>query len=199
MISLSRLLPTLRSRAYNPLVVKQVETTFQITFTSEAQSRLRFVKIRSRGFLEARHYPVLTMLGQSLASVGVALECLILHIPDVYVDTTGRFAAFIYSVPSTHRSHVCTAFLHASTGAAFAYPLAKLIAGCKVVAYVHYPIISAGTITTTLSALSSPIPLIFSSLILVFSYVYIAVIVVGNRVLITGVVIICYDQTCWRG
>ena len=79
------------------------------------KSRIRFVYIRSRSLLEAQNYPVLTMLAQSLASIYVSLECFICHIPDVYIDTTG---------------------------AAFTYPLAKFIMGCKIVAYVHYPIIS---------------------------------------------------------
>ena len=74
---------------YMHTYVHQVETIFQISFTSEAKSLIKFVKIRSRFLLEAKNYPVLTMLGQSVASVCVVLECLLCHIPDVYVDTTG--------------------------------------------------------------------------------------------------------------
>ncbi len=55
------------------------------------------------------------MLFQSLASIYVAIECFTLFIPDIYIDTTG---------------------------AAFTYPIAKYICDCRVVAYVHYPIIS---------------------------------------------------------
>lgn len=55
------------------------------------------------------------MLGQALASVYVGLECLLRAVPDVFIDTTG---------------------------AAFTYPIAKLLCGCTVVAYVHYPMIS---------------------------------------------------------
>ena len=61
-----------------------------------------------------RYYPVLTMLGQSLGSLYVVIECLLAFTPDVYCDTTG---------------------------AAFTYPLARFICGCHVIAYVHYPII----------------------------------------------------------
>jgi alpha-1,2-mannosyltransferase len=56
----------------------------------------------------------MTMLFQSLGTIIVAAECLLLSIPDIYCDTTG---------------------------AAFSYPLAWLC-GCRVIAYVHYPIIS---------------------------------------------------------
>lgn len=60
-------------------------------------------------------YKRFTMLMQSLASVLVGLECLLRHTPDVYFDTMG---------------------------ATFTYPAARLLAGCRVLAYVHYPIIS---------------------------------------------------------
>lgn len=55
------------------------------------------------------------MLMQSLGSVVCGVECLLRCTPDVYFDTMG---------------------------AAFSYPVARVIAGCKVLAYVHYPIIS---------------------------------------------------------
>lgn len=61
-------------------------------------------------------YPIFTMLGQSLASILVGFECLFRATPDIYCDTMG---------------------------AAFVYPVAKMFAGCRVVAYVHYPIISS--------------------------------------------------------
>jgi len=55
------------------------------------------------------------MLCQSLASLFVGFECFVRLRPDVFIDTTG---------------------------APFIYPLAKYIFGSKVIAYVHYPIIS---------------------------------------------------------
>lgn len=98
------------------VIIDNVQKTFQISFDESMRRQIRFARIYSRPFLEARHYPVLTMLGQSIGSVCVAIECLIRHVPDVFIDTTGG---------------------------AFTYPLANLLAGCKVVAYVHYPIISS--------------------------------------------------------
>jgi len=72
------------------------------------------VNIRSTTVLEAKWYPVATMLGQCLGSILVGLECALRFIPDLYFDTTG---------------------------AAFTYPVFAPF--CKVACYVHYPIISS--------------------------------------------------------
>lgn len=56
------------------------------------------------------------MICQSLASILVGLECVLRKSPDIYVDTMG---------------------------AAFTYPLVRCFFASKVVAYVHYPIISS--------------------------------------------------------
>lgn len=55
------------------------------------------------------------MLFQSLASILVGLECILRFTPDIYCDTMG---------------------------AAFTYPAAYYLTGAKIIAYVHYPIIS---------------------------------------------------------
>mmetsp|Transcript_21244 Transcript_21244/g.32583 ORF Transcript_21244/g.32583 Transcript_21244/m.32583 type:complete len:450 (+) Transcript_21244:39-1388(+) len=74
--------------------------------------------IRSRWLLEPRLYPVATLFGQAVASVLVGFECLIRQPPEVWIDTTGL---------------------------AFTFPLAWLC-GCRIGAYVHYPIISTDMI-----------------------------------------------------
>jgi len=66
-------------------------------------------------FTPTHRYPVGTMLFQSLGSMIVGLECILRFTPDVYCDTMG---------------------------AAFTYPVVHYLSGAKVVAYVHYPIIS---------------------------------------------------------
>jgi len=71
------------------VIFDNVKNTFQIEFDESARSRVRFVRIKSRFLLEARNYPVLTMLGQALGSVYVGLESLFLHVPKVFIDTTG--------------------------------------------------------------------------------------------------------------
>jgi hypothetical protein len=60
-------------------------------------------------------YPRFTMVMQALASIVVGIDCLCQLVPDVYFDTTG---------------------------AAFSYPAARLLAGCTVISYTHYPMIS---------------------------------------------------------
>ena len=61
-------------------------------------------------------YPRLTLLGQSFGSVLLGMEAFLRLVPDVYFDTMGY---------------------------AFTYPLFKLLGGCQVWAYVHYPTISS--------------------------------------------------------
>ena len=77
--------------------------------------RLKFSYIWTRKLLEPKYYPFMTMFFQSLGTLFVTIECMLHHVPDIYCDTTG---------------------------ASFGYPFAAWI-GCRVVAYVHYPIISA--------------------------------------------------------
>lgn len=60
-------------------------------------------------------YPIATMIGQSVGSMIVGLECILRFPPDIFFDTTG---------------------------AAFIYPLVHLMIGSHVMAYVHYPTIS---------------------------------------------------------
>ena len=55
------------------------------------------------------------MIAQSLDTIYMAWSALISYTPQIYIDTTG---------------------------CAFTFLLAKILAGCKVVAYVHYPTIS---------------------------------------------------------
>jgi len=56
-----------------------------------------------------------SMIGQSIDSMKLAYRSLIVATPDIFFDTTG---------------------------CAFTFIIAKIVAGCKVAAYVHYPTIS---------------------------------------------------------
>jgi alpha-1,2-mannosyltransferase len=97
-------------------ILKNVMTKFRINIPEKQQCNIVFCKIYSRKYLDGSLYPFLTMLFQSVASLFVNVECLVRLCPDVYIDTMG--------VP-------------------YAYPLAKYVAGCRVIAYIHYPIISS--------------------------------------------------------
>jgi len=74
-----------------------------------------FVYLRARTLVEARWYPVCTLLGQSVGSVVLGIEAMWRYLPDVYIDTMGY---------------------------AFTLPLFSLVGGCKVGCYVHYPTIT---------------------------------------------------------
>lgn len=76
----------------------------------------RFVFLHQRKWVEAERYPVCTLLGQSVGSVVLGIEALIKCTPDYFIDTMG------YS---------------------FTYPLFKVVAGCSVASYTHYPTISS--------------------------------------------------------
>ncbi|GBG25246.1 GDP-Man:Man3GlcNAc2-PP-Dol alpha-1,2-mannosyltransferase [Hondaea fermentalgiana] len=77
-------------------------------------ARIDFLTLQWEHLLEAKTYPRLTLLGQSLGSIVVGAEALSKLVPDVFVDTIGY---------------------------AFTYPLAWAC-GCRVVCYTHYPTMS---------------------------------------------------------
>ncbi|XP_063600803.1 GDP-Man:Man(3)GlcNAc(2)-PP-Dol alpha-1,2-mannosyltransferase-like [Penaeus indicus] len=76
---------------------------------------VEFIFLQSRTVVEARHYPFLTLLMQSVGSVMLGGEALLKFRPDVYFDTMGY---------------------------AFTYPLFRYVGGCVVASYTHYPTIS---------------------------------------------------------
>ena len=83
-----------------------------------AEGSLKFIYLQRRQIVEAELYPRFTMLFQSLGSIYLALEALTENqerLPDIFID---------------------------SMGYAFALPVFKYLAGCKVACYVHYPTIS---------------------------------------------------------
>eukprot|EP01039_Chlorochromonas_danica_P003988 gene3988-4363_t len=99
-------------------ILKNVKSKFGIAIPSDQATKLDLIYIHWRTLLSAEWYPVATMIGQSIGTMIVVLECLWRHRsdpPDIFCDTMG---------------------------AAFGYPLVKLFTSAKVVAYVHYPIIS---------------------------------------------------------
>jgi alpha-1,2-mannosyltransferase len=87
--------------------------------------RVRFVRLRTRFLLEARHYPYFSLAAQSAASVLVAIEAAWRCVPDVFVD---------------------------SMGFAFTFPLMRSVVGATVACYVHYPTISTDMLDAVVSA-----------------------------------------------
>eukprot|EP00898_Chlorokybus_atmophyticus_P007747 jgi/Chlat1/7974/Chrsp69S07399 len=79
---------------------------------------VKLVPLKHTRLLEPQTWPRFTLIGQSLGSMVVAWEALASLAPDVFIDTAGH---------------------------AFTYPVARW-AGCSVVAYVHYPLVSSDMI-----------------------------------------------------
>lgn len=79
------------------------------------KSSVHFVFLQRRNLVEARIYPVFTLLGQSLGSMVLGLEAILKFVPTIYIDTMGY---------------------------AFTLPLFKFLGNCEVACYVHYPTIS---------------------------------------------------------
>lgn len=94
-------------------ILDLVQDRFKIMLQS---SSIEFVYLRRRGWVEAKHWPRFTILGQSLGSMVLGLEALLQLAPHVYVDTTGY---------------------------AFTLPLFRWLGGSKTASYVHYPTVSS--------------------------------------------------------
>lgn len=78
-------------------------------------ANIDFVFLQRRHWIEPKRYPRLTLVGQSIGSMILAMEALLKYQPDVFIDTMGY---------------------------AFTYPIFRYLGGCKVGAYTHYPTVS---------------------------------------------------------
>eukprot|EP00041_Stephanoeca_diplocostata_P034973 m.1215490 g.1215490 ORF g.1215490 m.1215490 type:complete len:502 (+) comp24611_c0_seq3:133-1638(+) len=78
-------------------------------------SKVSFVFLKSREWVEAAHYPRFTMLFQTLGSAILGWEALCEICPDVFIDSMG------YSMT---------------------LPMFRIFGGCRIGCYVHYPTIS---------------------------------------------------------
>ncbi|XP_064481709.1 GDP-Man:Man(3)GlcNAc(2)-PP-Dol alpha-1,2-mannosyltransferase-like [Ornithodoros turicata] len=92
-------------------IVTNAEKRFNIKLTQP----VRFVYLQKRHIVEAKYYPVFTLLGQSIGSVFLGLEAILKFVPTIYIDTMGY---------------------------AFTCPLFKYLGLCHIISYVHYPTIS---------------------------------------------------------
>ena len=107
--------------------MRLLQDRFGIEYSEDLKSSVKFVHLKKRGLVEADRYPRFTMLGQSLGSMLMTWEALRAYNPDVFIDTTGF---------------------------AFSYLLAKGVAQCRVIAYTHYPTITAVRCSAALGRLS---------------------------------------------
>ncbi|KAJ3319066.1 asparagine-linked glycosylation protein [Blyttiomyces sp. JEL0837] len=109
----------------NEKVFAKVKTQFNIAFSED---RVKFLKLKSWQWLEAKRYKRLTLIGQSLGAVLTVWEALQLLIPDIFCETVGF---------------------------AFPYPLVRRVFNVPVVAYVHYPTISSDMLKVVQSGTAS--------------------------------------------
>ena len=84
-------------------------------FQMDIPEKLEFVNVGPAEFLRPNKFPRFTLILQALSSLVYAVRCLCKMVPAVVIDTTG---------------------------APFAVLVWKLLGGCKVVLYIHYPFIS---------------------------------------------------------
>lgn len=84
-------------------------------FGIQLEDDVKFVYLKRRAWVEAKRWPRLTLIGQSLGSIILGLEAFIQCLPHVFIDTTGY---------------------------AFTMPLFRWLGCCKTVSYVHYPVVS---------------------------------------------------------
>lgn len=97
------------------------------------RNNLQFIKLRSHDTMQSEKYPSWTLFWQAIAYNRVCFEALFSSgAPcDIFIDTIG---------------------------VGFAYPLVKLLFGCRIISYTHYPTISSdmvNQIDTKLAAESS--------------------------------------------
>ncbi|XP_055388981.1 uncharacterized protein LOC129618189 [Condylostylus longicornis] len=101
-------------------VLLKVKDRFGINLIPQnGRPSLRFIPLRSVQLLDPSTYPRFTLFLQALGSTIVALEALIRYVPSVFIETTGF---------------------------AFTFGVARLLGGCRVTSYIHYPTISTNMI-----------------------------------------------------
>eukprot|EP00929_Paragymnodinium_shiwhaense_P114202 TRINITY_DN82531_c0_g1_i1.p1 TRINITY_DN82531_c0_g1~~TRINITY_DN82531_c0_g1_i1.p1 ORF type:complete len:510 (-),score=108.19 TRINITY_DN82531_c0_g1_i1:53-1582(-) len=93
-------------------ILEQAAQRFGVKVQADS---VHFVFLQSRRWVEASTWPRFTLLGQSGGSLLLGYEALCEFVPDVMLETMGY---------------------------AFTYPLFRLVGGCRVGCYVHYPTIS---------------------------------------------------------
>lgn len=97
-------------------ILTKVRDLFKIDLITECNfvERINFIPLSYSFLIEAKRYPVLTLLFQNIGSILVAIEAAYRMVPEVYIETIG----FTFTLPifKLHR--------------------------CNVITYVHYPTIS---------------------------------------------------------
>lgn len=102
-------------------LIQKAALQFNLPQLTKVEQHLHLVMLKNRELLEPSRYPRFTLFWQSVAHVRVA------HHAFHQGERTGYFPQYWID----------------TTGCPFSYPVAKYFSGCKVIAYVHYPMISS--------------------------------------------------------
>lgn len=97
-----------------------VQRRFGITVSLENLSFINLNQDKHKS-LHPKNYPTFTLLWQCFAYIKVCIHAYNLMPCDIFVDTMG---------------------------VGFAYPFVKLLFGCKIYSYTHYPIVSNDMLKT---------------------------------------------------
>ena len=106
-------------------IIQKAHDRFGIKLNEE---KIQFHFLQGREWLEAKKYPIFTMLGQSFGSIIVTLEALYCCTPHIFIDSMG------YS---------------------FSLWTAKIFGKCEIAAYVHYPTISSDMLSRVQTGVNS--------------------------------------------
>ena len=106
-------------------ILDKVNNRFGIAISEDNVS---FVFLKLRFLIEASTWPRFTLAGQMIGSIVLGVEALVHCRPHVLFDTMGY---------------------------AFVYPLYKWLTHCKIVSYVHYPIVSTDMLKMVASGQAS--------------------------------------------
>ncbi|GIX77666.1 GDP-Man:Man(3)GlcNAc(2)-PP-Dol alpha-1,2-mannosyltransferase [Caerostris darwini] len=99
----------------DPVPSTDILRNVELRFNIKLLRKIDIIYLRSRCLVEAKYYPVFTLLMQSLGSVILGIEAILKYVPDIYIDTMGY---------------------------AWTFPIFKYLGSCSVIAYVHFPTIS---------------------------------------------------------
>ncbi|XP_055040576.1 GDP-Man:Man(3)GlcNAc(2)-PP-Dol alpha-1,2-mannosyltransferase [Misgurnus anguillicaudatus] len=97
------------------VTAEQILDRARRNFNIRLPRAVKFVFLKHRHLVDAKHYPYFTLLGQSVGSMFLGWEALTEFVPDIFID---------------------------SMGYAFTLPVFRYLGGCHVGSYVHYPTIS---------------------------------------------------------
>ena len=113
-----------------------LQNAFQKFNVRIQRKNIEFITLYKRGWVEAKRYPYFTLLGQSTGSLVLGAEAILKLVPGMF-NLCVSFSRNIFII-FTFDSDI---FID-TMGYSFAFPLFRVLGGCAIACYVHYPTIS---------------------------------------------------------